>query len=412
MSLSTRARWLRIAIVVWVAILLAIGIRVAVASRNNSVFPIFAAAGAHWRAGEPVYSAPTPELDQFRYSPLVAAWFSLWSLLPRFAGEGIWRILNALVLLGSIVAWTRWRRSPSVLGWMLLLVVPLGVGGLNNGQCNALIAGLLLFAQVWLERKLFWTAAAAVAVCVLLKEYPIALGLLFCLIEPRQFAPRFAICILAGLALPYLMAPPQYVTEQYFAWFTRVSEDDRTSYALGVSYRDLQMLLRVYGLPLTLVQYRILESLLAVAAAGLVLSNRGRWPREHAIAACGAMAACWMTLAGPATESSTLVLVAPLLAEMVLDARDRLGWRRWLPIVSWVLLTVGAMIVWFPRVIAQPVHSTAIQPLGLVLLTVAAILAYRTPPSGSAPDRSDNGFQSWPRSQPPWRLAASESSRK
>lgn len=402
----------RVAILVWIAILLAISGRIVFSARNNSVYPIFATAGEHWRDGEPVYSEPTPDLDQFRYSPLVAAWFSWWSILPRTVGEFVWRALNAVVLLGGVAVWANWRRTPADVGWMLLLIVPLAVGGLNNGQCNALIAGLLLFAQVWLDRERYWAAAIAIAICVLLKEYPIALGLLFCVIEPRRFTPRFAICILAGLALPYLMAPASYVTEQYTAWFARVSGDDRTSYGLAVSYRDLQMLLRVCGIPLTLVQYRLLETLLAIAAAGFVWVNREKWPRSHAIAACGAMATCWMTLAGPATESSTLVLAAPLLAEMMIDSMNQTHWRRRVTLASYALLTVGAMIVWFPREIAKPVHSTAIQPLGLLLLTIAAISAYRSAPNRRATEQQLSPLPGWPRCQPPWRLAASESSRK
>lgn len=399
---------LRIAAVVWLGILLAIAARVAISKRGNSVYPIFAAAGEHWRHGEPVYSAPTPDLDQFRYSPLVAAWFSWWSVLPARYGEILWRLLNAGILFGGVVAWTRWRRSTHDAGLMLLLMIPLAVGGLNNGQCNALIAGLLLFAQVWLERERFWPAAMAIAVCALFKEYPIALGLLFCLIEPRRFTPRLAVSLLVGMLLPFLLAPAHFVAGQYAAWFDRVLGDNRTAYDLAVSYRDLQMLLRVWGVPLSLAQYRLVEMLLAMAAAGFVWSNRRRWPRSHAVAACGALAACWMTLAGPATESSTLVLAAPLLAECVLESRHQCGWRRWLPLASWILLTIGAMIVWFPRDIARPVHATAIQPLGLLLLTTAAVCQYRTAPASN----SGASLRGWPRSQAPWRRAAYESSRK
>jgi hypothetical protein len=168
------------------------------------------------------------------------------------------------------------------------------------------------------------------------------------------------------------------------------------------------MLLRVWGFPLTLEQYRVVEIVLALAAAAFVWTHRQSWPRSLAIAACGAVAACWMTLAGPATESSTLILAGPLLAECVLDSLNRPGWRRSLSLASWMLMTIGAMIVWFPHQIARPVHSTAIQPLGLLLLTIVVVSQYRSAPASDSTVK----LQGWPRSHAPWRRAASESSRK
>jgi hypothetical protein len=40
---------------------------------------------------------------------------------------------------------------------------------------------------------------------------------------------------------------------------------------------------------------------------------------------------------------------------------------------SYILFTVGAMIVWFPHHIAGPVQSSGIQPLAGLLLTIVAI---------------------------------------
>src|SRR3954453_16276579 len=95
MSRST----LRVALIVWSLILAAIIGRVLFAKRSNSVYPIFSTAGSAWLAGKTVYSDPTPELDQFRYSPPIAAAFAAWSLLPAPVGEVLWRLLNAAVFI-------------------------------------------------------------------------------------------------------------------------------------------------------------------------------------------------------------------------------------------------------------------------------------------------------------------------
>jgi len=368
MSRST----LRVALIVWSLILAAIIGRVLLSKRSNSVYPIFSTAGSAWLAGKTVYCDPTPELDQFRYSPPIAAAFAAWSMLPAPLGEVLWRLLNAAVFIGGLAYWSLWWRPDWDRGLMLLLVIPLAVGGLNNGQCNALIAGLLLFAQVWFARDRFWSAAAAIAVCVLLKQYPLALGLLFAIIEPRRFIPRLAVCLVAGLAMPYLLGTPAYVTEQYRACFSRLVSDDRTA-DIALSYRDLQLLLRVAGLPLSLFAYRGLELGLAAVIGAYVWIHHQRWSRDHAVWVCGTLASCWMTLAGPATESPTFVLIAPTLAACMLAALN--GPR--LPLIlvsaSYAAFTCAAMVVWFPGWIAKPVHSSGLQPLAALLLTIVAV---------------------------------------
>jgi hypothetical protein len=363
----------RIAIVIWVCIMAAISGRVLLAKRSNSVYPIFSTAGAAWRAGEPIYIMPTVELDQYRYAPTIAAGFAVWSLLPPPLAEVLWRLLNVGILLGGVYCWSRWWRPDWNAGIMLLLVIPLAVGGLNNGQCNAMIAGLLLFAQVWFARGNWWASASAITVCVFLKEYPIALGLLLALLEPRRFSPRLAVCLLIGLALPYLLRDVDYVNIQYQAWFTRVFNDDRTLTGVSQSYRDLQQLLFVSGLPLSLRQYRTLEAALALFAAAYVWWNRTQWDRRQAVWACGALATCWMTFAGPATESSTWVIAAPLLAACTMSAVEQGGWRIGTMLASYALFTFAAVIVWFPRWIAGPVHESGIQPFAGLLMTIVTV---------------------------------------
>lgn len=364
---------IRIALAIWVCIVVAISGRVLLAKRSNSVYPIFSTAGAAWRAGEPIYNVPTVDLDQYRYAPTIAAGFAVWSLLPPPVAEVLWRILNVSILLGGVFTWSRWQRPDWNAGVMMLLVIPLAVGGLNNGQSNAMIAGLLLFAQVWFARGNWWASAAAIAVCVFFKEYPIALGLLLALVEPRRFTPRLAACLVVGLALPYLLRDSAYVTSQYQTWMARVFGDDRTTVGLSQSYRDLQQLLFVSGLPLNLLQYRVLEGALALAAATFVWWNRMQWDRRRVVWICGALATCWMTFAGPATESCTWVLAAPLLAACTMLAVEAGGWAQVTMVASYCLFTLAAMIVWFPRWVAGPVHESGIQPLAGLLMTIVSV---------------------------------------
>src|SRR5262245_54620037 len=78
---------LRWAVAVWVIIVAAVGVRVLLKPHANTVFPIFSDAGCNWLAGHDLYRPPKSGLDQFRYSPVIAAAFAPCSLLPPLLGE-------------------------------------------------------------------------------------------------------------------------------------------------------------------------------------------------------------------------------------------------------------------------------------------------------------------------------------
>src|SRR4051794_33837879 len=84
--------WIRSALLVWTAILLAVCGRGLFSPRANSVYPIFAEAGRHWLEGADLYH---PVGDIYRYSPFVAALFAPFGRLPDALGGTLWRLVNA-----------------------------------------------------------------------------------------------------------------------------------------------------------------------------------------------------------------------------------------------------------------------------------------------------------------------------
>src|SRR5207245_11703816 len=92
---------------------------------------------------------------------------------------------------------------------LFLLAVPLSIGCLNNGQSNVLIIALLLGATAAIQMGRWNLAAGCLALAVLFKIYPIALGLLFSLLFPRKFGSRFFLALLLGLVLPFLLQNPE-----------------------------------------------------------------------------------------------------------------------------------------------------------------------------------------------------------
>jgi len=187
---STRTICTWVAIVVWCIVFLATcGRALVVKTQRNSVYPVFIAAGGHWLNGEPLYVRG--DLEEFRYSPLVAAFFVPFEMLPLRVGDFLWRSINfGLFVTGLLyccaVGLPR-RLSAHEASAIFLLVLPLAVGSLNNAQSNPLVIGLLLIAVAAVMSNRWTLAAAAVAVATYFKLYPIALGMLLALLYPKRF---------------------------------------------------------------------------------------------------------------------------------------------------------------------------------------------------------------------------------
>jgi hypothetical protein len=362
----------RLTLIVWAVVLAAAAARVVARPGGNGVYTGFALAGQSWLAGEDLYfdADGVPKAEVFRYAPAVAVAFAPFSLLPVEAGGVLWRALNVAVFLAGLAVWCRWSGGRARFAWVGLLVLPLAYGSVANGQCNALVAGLLLLSAVAFDRDRLWLAAAAIALTALFKVYPIALGLLFVLAAPRRFGPRLAVCLAVGLGLPYLLHPPEYVSQMYRQFYRHLAYDDRTGLGFGNAYTDLHRLLMAVGVHLSLREYRLLEAVLAAGCAlalgvGVWMGRGRRWQAEVALG----LGLCWMTLAGPATEPCTYILLAPLLARAVCEPPGRPSGQRALAFGSYALFTVAIVAFWFPKPVYSAVNSLGVMPLAALLLT-------------------------------------------
>jgi hypothetical protein len=369
-----RTRIAKVALVVWAVLLAVIGVRVLLKPHANSVAPTFTHAGENWRLGRDLYAIPDPGYDLFRYSPPVAVGFIPFSYLPDGIGGVLWRGLNAAAFLTALAAWCGLAGLRSRQAWVVLLVVPLALQSLNNGQANPLVLGLVLGAAVVAATGRWTAAAALLAGAVLFKGYPIALALLVGIVAPGRLLPRLVLAIGVGLALPYLLGPADYVTAQYRGWWERVGGDDRTAWPLYLGYQDFHLLLRVAGVQLPLETYRIVQAAAGAALAALIAWQRWRGvPTNLLLQHAASAGCCWMALFGPATETSTLILIAPLLAQAVLPEVGRPRWVWGLGLASYALFLTAVVVLAFPHAIHRPVIATGIQPLAVLLLTVAVL---------------------------------------
>jgi Glycosyltransferase family 87 len=361
---------------IWIIATVAVCGRVALTkSSRQDLFPVYQNAGQAWLNGQDLYR--NSKLN-YRYSPLFAAAMTSMARLPLKLASISWRLLSVLCFLAAL-GWVcrvgvpdkfALEKSPLI----FLLILPLSLGNLNNGQANLLVLATLLAALAAVMRDWWMAAAIVLTVAVTIKLYPLVIALLLVVMFPRKLLWRFALCLIVAVALPFVLQKIDYVTRQYNDWFLYLRTEDRSSRSLSEAYNDLRLLFRVWFFPLSKTTYVIIQLAAGAAIALLAVVGKIRhWPRQRLIAWIFSLSCCWMTLLGPATESATYVLIAPATAWIVCELLVRGGGAietAWVAGIYALQLLAG-MASWFGGMKRFGVYAS---PLALSVLLLAAYL--------------------------------------
>jgi hypothetical protein len=368
----------------WLTLLLLMCLRAAVWPQRNTVYPIYSDAGQSWMHGANLYDQhyQLVGLDQHRYSPTATLAFVPLSFLPDAVGGVVWRLVNMTCFFAGCILFFRMlvpgreHLTSGVVACLGLLLIPLSLPSLNNGQANPLIAGTLLLAIVAVSRQQWNWATLALTVAILFKIYPLAIALLLLLLYPRQLGWRLTLALGIGALLPYLCQHADYVTDQYQQWCGYLRHEDRRDRVITESYKDFYLLTRWVGLPMTnRAAYLALQLLVAAGSAAVVVWGRWRnWPRRELLGGLLDMGCCWMLLFGPATENSTYILLAPTFACAVWGgfAAPRPVWTRGLLAAIVGIVVANALITALPggRDWTYPLN-----PLATLLLFAERVLS-------------------------------------
>ena len=383
-------RWRRVGLLgsgLWALVILVVVIRSIAAPHQNSVFLVFRDAGRQWLAAAPLYA----QVGKYLYSPLAAGFFSPLALVPDWAGSALWRLATSILYLLGFVTWLRRFTSVSedraVVPLGMLLLLPLSIGNLNNGQTSPLIIALLFFACIATLDEHWTFAAIWITAASFFKVYPLAVGLLFVVIEPKKLGWRLLLALVIFAALSLFLQRPNYVIEQYQDWWRCLAADQRrVSTELG-SWRDVWLLLRILHLPITVAGYALIQ-LAAAAGAAFLCWWRLRvsgWDRPRVIWLAFTLGCLWITLFGPSTELATYIFLAPSVAltcacilSSMIHREATLDFRGLLPLGAYLLLLLAeALNAWFP-VIRQNNYLHAIQPVA-GLIFAGFILGWQPP---------------------------------
>ncbi|MFO0846296.1 MAG: glycosyltransferase 87 family protein [Gemmataceae bacterium] len=376
-------RPLKLAVAVWAALVVGVCLRPLLQPGRSDFGLLWHDTGRAWLLDMSPYRTGN-EFESFRYSPLIAGLCVPLGLLPEQAAGVLWRLISAAVLLGGLREWLRWAVPAAFdadqTGWLLLLLAPLSLGSLNNGQANTVLAGLLLLAVAAVAQRRWNRAALWLALASWLKVYPLALALLLVALYPRRLAWRFAAAVALLGAAPFLVQAPGYVAGQYAVWFDilRTTDSHRRFLEVEKAYRDLLLLLRLWRIPITAAGFAALQMAGGAACGWLCLAGRRRGLSERRLL-LRALVVCvgWMMLLGPATESNTYMLLAPVAAWVAVWAHAQgPAAARYLAgqAVGLLLLCVLACAVPAGRVLY---HSAGLQPIAALLLLGAFFLAER-----------------------------------
>jgi hypothetical protein len=335
---------------------------------SHTVYDIYARASQRWWSGQDIYCAPGTAF--YRYSPLFAIGMTPWALLPNTWGGALWRIFNGVFYALALRAWIHHvipeSCSRSQQAVLFLLVLPLSVQSMHNGQANIVMLGALLFGLAAASSSHWNKAAAWFAFATLIKGYPLALALLVAALGPRRLLLRYAVALALGLLLPFATQRPDIVIDQYVSWLAHLRD---STVIMRERLRTLEHLLSIYGCPVSPNAFQLVQLLAGLTILGLCLLHGRRTPelRERLHTVFGLFAG-WIVLFGPATETCTYIVIAPIIAWHLLDGFSRaIPWsRRLLLILS--LLMMGPLVT---DCVVRPVRDFAIehgsQPIGALL---------------------------------------------
>jgi hypothetical protein len=366
------AFWTVTAWISWAVALLVLVVRFCPGCPRAYAFNDYMLAGSHWIHGEYLYA----NWRGFIYSPITAAFFAPFACLPPAVAYILWLLLNVAVLLGGLATLLQ-TTFVSVInraygGIIYLLLLPFALGNLEVGQANALVIGLLMFSVAAVRVERWNTAALCVAIPTFFKIYPLAIGMLICAIAPRRFGWRLLIALVILGAAPFLFQHWFYVSDQYHAWVTTRTSDDRLNYSINYVPLDLWFLLRFVGhLPIPSWFYTLIQLGTGAGLALFCIWGKWRhWRTERVLGALFFLGSIWMVLCGPATESHTYLLLAPALVLGLVQSFNRWhpAWLRAMVCATYVLQFVYHITKtsYLFHLTAQWIHSA--QPISALLL--------------------------------------------
>jgi hypothetical protein len=343
---------------------------------KHNTTPTYRAASTQWWQGIDPYSQNAHA--GFFYFPQAAFLFTPFNVLPYLTGELAWRactfglFIYALARLNAFFLTTRTREPARTFLFLALLAVPSSFASLRNAQFDLPLAALIVLTAAEIAAERWSTAALWLCLAVALKPLAVVPLLLFSTLYWR-LVPRVVVGLLIVVALPFLNWNPGFVEREYgrcFETMAWAAQGDEPRYSdlgallsLKLHYAPPQAVKTVVRAIFALVYFAL--GALAVRRLNLAQSA---WT-------VGALAADYLMLFNPRTETCSYVFLGPFVASLALyySAQGRKWLARGLGFAA-----LGLACDAFPRLGSFSVHDLTdrwFKPL-LALLFLPVLIAF------------------------------------
>ena len=177
---------------------------------------------------------PQEHWDLYKYSPTFSLLMGLLAYLPDFLGLLIWNLLNAFVLFFAL--WKLPFSSDKKRIWAFLFLVIELVTSLQNAHSNGLMAGLIILAFVYLEKKNIALATLCIVATIFIKLFGIVAFALFLFYPNKLKSALYTLgwILLLGV-LPLILISPEQLTFLYKSWGNLLQNDHSISIGFSVS---------------------------------------------------------------------------------------------------------------------------------------------------------------------------------
>lgn len=313
----------------WIAFAVVIAVILVAKVKPSHVTGTYFPTAATWWGGEgDIY---TPGIAGYLYLPQSIWLFTPFLALPEGPVREIaWRVFGLALFAFGI---RRLLRRTTLDGgarhfeWVTLLIVLAAGSSARNGQTNLHLAGIMLHACCDLIDRRWWRATLWLWGGMLAKPIGLVMVLLVGALVGCMRG-RLAVGLLVFLALPYLHPDPAYVTGQLELAIEKLG---RSSQPGAKPYDDFVGIVRRLGLDMPQGLRTGLAAVMALVTLGLAWLGLRRGGRVQGFWILTALAATYLMLFNPRTETNSYVILVPWLAALATHAwldldRGRLGW--------------------------------------------------------------------------------------
>jgi alpha-1,2-mannosyltransferase len=313
----------RAAVLIWAVYACVLALIMVFQPDIGKVMTIYRDASAAWWSGEAIYVVSARQ--GFFYLPHAAILLTPVLFFPVVVGEVLWRLVLVALLASSV-----WQLAGAFGGgrrkWTFLVMtavaVALSLSAARYGQTNVPLAAFIALAAVGLGRAAWKSSALWLLLSVASKP----VGLVACLLAGACYPRKMILPLACGAvlfgAVAFAHPDPRYVAGQYKLFGETMGFAQLTP---KHSFCDVQGLLRTFG---WLPPHALMTAVRALAAAAVLLLawlSVRRYDPVRGAFLCMLLAALYLLLFNPRTESNSYVLLAPFIGVLLADAARRPG---------------------------------------------------------------------------------------